>query len=145
MNRREIDEMEAALAAYTPRLPTGCRSTRSRMPTSRVLPLLDQARALPHGYDRGKDDGFSWLHLGLSQRGKLAAGAHSVYRHALERVLLPRLIWRLEEQMRGAIDRPDYLYEATRVYLMLGGEGRSIAISFAPGCRSIGKPPIPAR
>ncbi|HZU90297.1 MAG TPA: type VI secretion system membrane subunit TssM, partial [Stellaceae bacterium] len=47
----------------------------------------------------------------------------AVYRHALERVLLPRLVWRLETQMRGALDRPDYLYEATRVYLMLGSAG----------------------
>ena len=37
--------------------------------------------------------------------------------------LLPRLIWRLEAQMRGNFTQPDFLYEATRVYLMLGGQG----------------------
>ena len=122
-NRREIDQMDAALAAYT--------KTANGLPLDpvadadlpRILPLLDQARALPHGYDRGKDDRLSWLEFGLSQRAKLAAGAGAVYRHALERVLLPRLIWRLEAQMHGAIDQPDYLYEATRVYLMLGAAG----------------------
>ena len=36
---------------------------------------------------------------------------------------LPRLVVRLEGQMRGAEERPDFLYQATRVYLMLGGEG----------------------
>jgi type VI secretion system protein ImpL len=122
-NRRQIDEMDAALAAYT--------KTAARLPLDpvadadlpAVLPLLDQARGLPHGYDRGKTEGGSWLELGLSQHAKLAAGARTVYRHALERVLLPRFIWRLEAQMHGAIDRPDYLYEATRVYLMLGAAG----------------------
>jgi type VI secretion system protein ImpL len=61
--------------------------------------------------------------LGLSQEDKLAAGARSVYRHALDRVLLPRLIWRLETQMNGNLSRPDFLYEAMRVYLMLGTLG----------------------
>lgn len=122
-NRRQIDEMDAALAAYS--------KTAARLPLDpvadadlpAVLPLLDQARDLPHGYERGRNEGGSWLELGLSQHAKLASGARTVYRHALERVLLPRLIWRLEAQMHGAIDRPDYLYEATRVYLMLGAAG----------------------
>jgi type VI secretion system protein ImpL len=122
-NRREIDEMDAALAVYTKSAAGLPLDPVADADLPRILPLLDQARALPHGYDHGKDDGLSWLQLGLSQRAKLAAGAHAVYRHALERVLLPRLIWRLEAQMHGAIDQPDYLYEATRVYLMLGALG----------------------
>ena len=61
--------------------------------------------------------------FGLSQDDKLRAGAEAVYRHALSYALLPRLIWRLEAQMRGNLTRPDFLYEATRVYLMLGGKG----------------------
>jgi type VI secretion system protein ImpL len=122
-NRGQIDEMAAALAVYT--------KTASGLPLDpvadadlpRILPLLDQARALPHGYDRGENESGSWFDFGLSQHAKLGAGARAVYRHALERVLLPRLIWRLEAQMHGALDRPDYLYEATRVYLMLGASG----------------------
>ena len=121
-NLREIAEMNTALAGYT-KTAAGLRlDPVADADLLRVLPLLDKARDLPHGYDSGDMDRFSWLGFGLSQRGKLAAGARTVYRHALERVLLPRLIWRLEEQMRGAIDRPDYLYEATRVYLMLGAQ-----------------------
>ena len=61
--------------------------------------------------------------LGLSQHEKLAASARAMYRHALEWALLPRLIWRLEAQLRGNPSRPDFLYEATRVYLMLGNAG----------------------
>ncbi len=84
----------------------------------RLAPLLDQARALPRGGDEP-----SWLPAGLSQRDKLAASARTVYRHALEWALLPRLMWRLETQLRGNLNRPDFLYEATRVYLMLGNAG----------------------
>jgi type VI secretion system protein ImpL len=122
-NRRDLDEMNRALAAYTKAAAKLPLDPVADADLPRILPLLDQARALPHGYDSGERGGLSWLEFGLSQQSKLAAGANTIYRHALERVLLPRLIWRLEEQMRGAIDRPDYLYEATRVYLMLGGQG----------------------
>ncbi|CAH2602725.1 IcmF-related protein [Rhodovastum atsumiense] len=61
--------------------------------------------------------------FGLSQAGKLAEGSRLAYRHALERLLLPRLVWRIEQQMRARFDDPDFLYQATRAYLMLGGAG----------------------
>jgi type VI secretion system protein ImpL len=122
-NRRQIELMSAALAGY--------ERTAAGLPLDpvadadlpRIRPLLDEARALPHGYEHPQTGSSSWLQLGLSQDAKLAAGAGEVYRHALERVMLPRLIWRLEAQMHGSLDRPDFLYEATRVYLMLGSQG----------------------
>ena len=49
--------------------------------------------------------------------------SRAVYRHALEYALFPRLVWRVEAQMRGNLTQPDFEYEATRVYLMLGGAG----------------------
>jgi type VI secretion system protein ImpL len=85
------------------------------------LALLEQARGLPFGYGQA-GAGPGWM-LGLGQEEKLSLAANTVYRHALERVLLPRVLWRLESQIRGAINRPDFVYEATRVYLMLGGFG----------------------
>ena len=87
----------------------------------RILPLLDMARALPLG--AGTDEEGTGLFTGLSQAAKLSAASHLAYRHALERVMLPRLIWQLEAQLRGAMSRPDFLYEATRIYLMLGNQG----------------------
>jgi type VI secretion system protein ImpL len=88
----------------------------------RLVPLLNQARDLPNGVDH-PDHGSAFFGLGLSQDAKLATASATVYRHALEYALLPRLIWRLEAQMRGRLNRPDFLYEATRVYLMLGSQG----------------------
>ena len=116
--QREIDAASAALAGY--------EQTARGLPLdpvadddlARLAPLLDQARALPRG---GGEP--SWLPAGLSQREKLDASARAVYRHALEWALLPRLMWRLETQLRGNLNRPDFLYEATRVYLMLGNAG----------------------
>ncbi|HWF76881.1 MAG TPA: type VI secretion system membrane subunit TssM, partial [Caulobacteraceae bacterium] len=121
--QEEIDAASAALAAY--------EKTASALPLDpvadadlpRLAPLLDQARALPRSPDKTGEPAGSWLGFGLSQDAKLAAAGRTVYRHALERALLPRLIWRLEAQMRGNLNRPDFLYEATRVYLMLGSAG----------------------
>ena len=87
----------------------------------RLVPLLDRARALPFGYDQPGTAGSG--PLGLSQDGKLAAAARAIYRHGLEYALFPRLIWRLEAQLRGNLSGPDFEYEGTRVYLMLGGAG----------------------
>ena len=121
-NQAWFDEMAAALADYE-RTASGLQlDPVADADLPRVLPLLDQARALPHGYDHSAR-GWWWPSFGLSQEAKLASGARSVYRHALERVLLPRLIWRLETQMHGNLSRPDFLYEAMRVYLMLGSAG----------------------
>lgn len=119
--RGQLDAMKQALAAYD--------KTASGLPLDpvangdllRVLPLLDKARSLPYGYDESVKANFSLP--GLSQSARLAALARSIYRDALERVFLPRLIWRLEAEMRSHLDRPDFLYEATRVYLMLGELG----------------------
>ena len=61
--------------------------------------------------------------LGFAQDEKLQAATRAQYRHALEFALLPRLVWRVETQMRGLTGQPEPLYEATRIYLMLGGAG----------------------
>jgi type VI secretion system protein ImpL len=123
VSRDQIDRMDAALAAYD--------KTAEGLPLDpvadgdlpRIAPLLDAARSLPYGYDERRAVRAAWHLPGLSQQRQLAAGARAIYRHALERVLLPRLLWRLEAQMHGNMARPDFLYEATRVYLMLGNEG----------------------
>ncbi len=78
--------------------------------------LLDRAEALRTGAP-------DQAGLGLDQAGKLQAGAAETYGHALRYGLLPRLLWRLETQMRGDLARPDALYQVTRIYLMLGGLG----------------------
>ncbi len=116
-----LDTTSAALAAYETAAAALPLDPVQDADLPRLAPLLDQARALPFGWDHGGQPGRAWL--GLAQDGKLAAGARALYRHALEHALFPRLVWRLEAQMRGNLSQPDFMYEATRVYLMLGGSG----------------------
>jgi type VI secretion system protein ImpL len=116
---REIALVSESLSAYEGLVKEATFDPVNNSDLPRLLPLLDAARNLqtaagPPGILSSFD---------LSQAAKLRTGADTVYRHALGYALLPRLIWRLEAQMRGNFTHPDFLYEATRVYLMLGGQG----------------------
>jgi type VI secretion system protein ImpL len=116
----EIDAAQAVLDGYEQAAQTLKLDPVADADLQRLAPLLDQAAALPLGFGTAAPP---WWNLGLSQREKLAAAARAVYRHALQYALLPRLVWRLEAQLRGNMTQPDFLYEATRVYLMLGNAG----------------------
>jgi type VI secretion system protein ImpL len=86
-----------------------------------VLPLLDALRDVPGGYrDGGKK--VPWLMgLGLYQGDKLGEGATTSYRRVLRQALMPRIVRRMEDELRrGGANNNDYLYELLRVYLMLG-------------------------
>ena len=124
VGEREIDATSTAFIAYENIAKKTVFNSIENTDLPRLLPLLDAARDLQEaaGSPAGGLPGFL-SNFDLSQAGKLRAGADTVYRHALGNALLAHMIWRLEAQMRGNIARPDFLYEATRVYLMLGGEG----------------------
>lgn len=86
-----------------------------------ILPLLDAVRNVPGGY-AGRDASIPLLNrFSLYQGDKLGAGAQQLYRRLLHDTLLPRVAVRLEEILRrGDANNQEYLYEALRVYLMLG-------------------------
>jgi type VI secretion system protein ImpL len=88
----------------------------------KVLPLLHQLRHLPSGFATRDDATPLAASFGLSQRDRLQSASENAYRLGLERMLRPRLIFRLEEQMDGKIDDPAFIYEALKVYMMLGGQ-----------------------
>jgi type VI secretion system protein ImpL len=117
---REVAAMSSALANYETVAKGTALDPVNDSDLPRLLPLLDAARNLDKAAGTG---GGILSSFDLSQAAKLRSGADAVYRHALGYALLPRLIWRLEAQMRGNFTRPDFLYEATRIYLMLGGQG----------------------
>jgi type VI secretion system protein ImpL len=121
--QQQLADMQKALTAYdeiaakaAPFDPVGDGDLR------RVLRLLDAARSLPYGYEQSAEKSGFWRGL-FSQEEKLGAGARTIYRDALQRVMLPRLLWQLESEMRANMSRPDFLYQAARVYLMLGLQG----------------------
>ncbi len=76
-----------------------------------VLPLLDEVRQLagdPPAMSRG---------LGLYQGDMLEAESANVYRKWLIAVFAPRLVSRVEEQLRSG-GSSDFLYEGLKAYLM---------------------------
>jgi type VI secretion system protein ImpL len=123
LERRQIDAAETALQGYEQAAKQLPLDPVADADLQRLVPWLDQVRALSRSFDAAAAVPPPWWKLGMSQEAKLAAAAHEVYRHALERALLPRLVWRLEAQLRGNMNQPDFLYEATRIYLMLGNAG----------------------
>ena len=78
----------------------------------------------PGGYAE-RDAGTPWsMGLGLYQGDKLGSQATRAYRRLLHKALLPRVMLRMEDQIRQAGTDPDYLYDALRVYLMLDDADR---------------------
>jgi type VI secretion system protein ImpL len=61
--------------------------------------------------------------FGLYQGSVIGSEGAVAYRSAVNQHLLPRLLLRLEDQIQGNINNPDILYEALKVYLMLGQQG----------------------
>ncbi len=121
VNARAISQAQSAIDAYRGGLLALPLDPVRDDDLPRIVPVLDAARALPGGGAAGGRR--LAARFGIGQGDKLAVTDRLAYRHALERVLLPRLIWRLEGQMRSHLDQPDFLYEATRIYLMLGNDG----------------------
>jgi type VI secretion system protein ImpL len=89
-----------------------------------ILPLLATLRNMPGGYAHREDSIPFTEGLGLYQGDKLGAQAIEVYHRTLGRTLLPRMLVRLEGQLVQNQNRPDFLYEALKVYLMLGRQGK---------------------
>ncbi|PTV95955.1 type VI secretion system protein ImpL [Rhodobacter aestuarii] len=89
-----------------------------------IVPILDDIRSMPTGYGveskGGLLDG-----LGLGQLGRLSVAADSAYSDALERMLRPRLLLSVEQQLHELTDNADAtgVYRALKVYLLLGGQG----------------------
>jgi type VI secretion system protein ImpL len=86
-----------------------------------VLPLLQELRNMPAGY-AVRHAATPWAAgFGLSQRERLESSSENAYRVALERLFRPRLLFRLEEQLDAKVTNPGFVYEALKVYMMLGG------------------------
>ena len=87
-----------------------------------VLPLLHELRYMPAGYATRDESTPLAASFGLSLRERLQSASDTAYRLGLERMFRPRLIFRLEEQMEAKIGDPAFIYDALKVYMMLGGQ-----------------------
>lgn len=109
----QVEAYRAAIAQVPPS-PVGDSDILS------VLPALDILRAIPGNPAGGAVASAGALGWGLFQGGVIGNEAQQAYRAALNQHLLPRLLLRLEDQMQGNINNPEVLYDALKVYLMLG-------------------------
>ena len=87
----------------------------------KVLPLLHKLRNMPIGYGVREEPEPITATFGLSQRERLQSASETAYETALERMFRSRLIYRLEEQLEANINNPGFVYEALKVYMMVGG------------------------
>lgn len=127
LNDDLIDGTRAAVSEYghvaAATLRGGVIADRDIHETLKPLGIL---RHLPAGHATREAPTPLAATFGLSQRSRLQSAGESAYHAALERMFRPRLILRLEEQIEANIDKPAFVYEALKVYLMLGGQaGRS--------------------
>nr|WP_321983237.1 type VI secretion system membrane subunit TssM [uncultured Lichenicoccus sp.] len=121
--RREAAWISATLASYQGAVAQQARDPVQDPDLASLLPLLDQAAALSGaGRARPLLPGF-----GLQQAGTYREAGGVLYGNALTRLLLPRLVLRLERQMQTLLDAPDTparqdaLYQALQAYRMLCG------------------------
>jgi len=91
---------------------------------SRVLPLLHKLRNMPAGYATQAEPTPTLAAFGLSQRERLQNASEITYQQGLERMLRPRIIFRLEEQLEQQANNPGFVYEALKVYMMIGGQAK---------------------
>ncbi|MFD2853844.1 type VI secretion system membrane subunit TssM [Seohaeicola zhoushanensis] len=84
---------------------------------------LNQLRDLPGNPVLDEPEPEGRVRYGLYQGEVIGTQAAQTYRSALNKRFLPRLLLRLEEQMTGNMNNHEQLYEALKIYLMLGLQG----------------------
>lgn len=118
-----IAQAEAQAAAY--------RTAANSLPASPigdtdlppVVAALNELRDMPANPVLTDPDPDPSLGYGLYQGEVVGTQAAQTYRAALNQRFLPRLLLRLEEQITANMNNPDILYEALKIYLMLGLQG----------------------
>jgi len=90
---------------------------------SLVMPHLEDLRLMTAGYGDPRETD-RWEKFGLSQQKPLNGAAERAYSDALERMLRPRMILQLENDIPQMIadDNTSGVYRALKVYILLGGQ-----------------------
>ena len=85
-----------------------------------VYELVDALPILPAGYAHRSATSPLSATCGLDERPRVRNASERLYQQALERLMRPRLILSLEQQIQKSVADPVFVYEALKVYLMLG-------------------------
>ncbi len=122
-NRELILATNNAVSEYrTLAAPVIREATVSDRNFGKVLPLLHKLRHMPTGYELRDESVPVSATFGLSQHDRLESASMTTYQVALERMFRARLIFRMEEQIEANISNPGFVYEALKVYMMLGAQ-----------------------
>ncbi|MBE1204016.1 type VI secretion system membrane subunit TssM [Aminobacter carboxidus] len=100
--------------------------TVSDVDLENVIEALESISGLPTGYENRDQPTPAREALGLSQRARLLSASETTYRLALERMLRPRLLLHLERTIEAKMSDRAALYEALKIYLMLGGKAPKV-------------------
>jgi type VI secretion system protein ImpL len=122
-NRLMIAEAHETVQHYQGQYAELTRRGAQDTDLTAILPALETLRTARGGYADRTEATPVALTFGLYQGAKLGAASIDAYDRALNGLLLPRLLARLEEQMRTHLQQPDFLYQALKVYLILGRQG----------------------
>lgn len=126
-NHDLIARTDKAVDAYKQSAATLLEQTEvSDIDLRPVYSNIDALLNLPTGYATRALETPTQERFGLSQRPRLHSASVSAYQAALERLLRPRLILRLEQQIQKNIADPSFVYEALKIYLMLGGKAPKV-------------------
>ncbi|WP_255471011.1 type VI secretion system membrane subunit TssM [Paracoccus sp. M683] len=121
-NARLVSTAEAQTATYATAVSQELqRQVITDPDLTPILPLLNDLRGIPAGFGQRT----VWERFGLSQRDRVASAAEDAYSDAMERMMRPRMILDLEQQIPQIIrdGETTEIYRALKVYLLLGGQG----------------------
>ncbi|WP_109110298.1 type VI secretion system membrane subunit TssM [Azospirillum sp. TSO35-2] len=120
-----IDREQQAVDAYRPKAEALAAGTVADDDLRRVLPVLNDLRGLPAGHDTLALQRKLALDFGLYQGDKLEEAGDALYRRAVDGLLVPRLLVRVQRDLRDRLQADDApAVEALfRLYLGLGGAG----------------------
>ncbi len=114
------DDHVSAYSAAAATLPTSPIGDTDLVPVVEALNVLRDMPTNPTFDDPAPE---ARLTYGLYQGEVIGTQAAQTYRRALNQRFLPRMLLRLEEQISANMNNPDLLYEALKIYLMLGLQG----------------------
>ena len=124
-NRTLVASVQAAMADYELAATEDLQAIEVKdTDFLRVGNHVQLLRTMPVGFESPVEETADWTRgFGLSQQGALAQAARDSYAQGLERLMRPRLVLRVEEQLQAFVLANETLaiYETLKVYKLLGG------------------------
>ena len=118
-----IAQVHAGAASYNAQFADLQRRGPADQDLAATVPPLNTLRDMRGGYRQRDRTPPMDVTFGLYQGSKLGQAAQDAYVNALNRILLPRLMTRVEQQLAARMNNVDFLYQTLKVYLVLARKG----------------------